>query len=77
MKLWRQLQYEGIESLEELQHVAEELKVPKSWQGMIGGCSKAQPGTEDVTADDLWPSRGAIENLVTRLKKRKDLEKRD
>jgi hypothetical protein len=49
------------------QCVADELKVPETWQGLIGGRMKAQRGMENVTADDFWPSRRAIENLVTWL----------
>jgi hypothetical protein len=63
-ELWRRLQYEGWESLEELQHDVTELNVPETWQGIIGGRCRLQNGMENVTADDLPPSGRVLKTLL-------------
>jgi hypothetical protein len=65
-KDWRQLQHEGWESLEELQCVADELKLPETWQGWK---PSNKPGMENVTRHDLLPSIRTIRTLVANLRR--------
>jgi hypothetical protein len=66
-EMWHNLQWEGYDSLEELQQETEELNVPTTWAGKIGGRSKVLPGMENVTTDDLPLSRKAVNNMIQNL----------
>jgi hypothetical protein len=68
-ELWRKLRYEGHGSIEEMRREAEELGLPETWQG-----AKMH---ENVTADDLPPSRRVIETLARDLKKSKKTPSRN
>jgi len=64
---WQKLQWEGYDSLEEVQQVTEELNVPATWAGKIGGRCKVLPGMENVTTEDLLPSRKAVNAMIQNL----------
>jgi len=64
---WHQLQWEGYDSLEELQQETEKFNVPETWAGKIGGRHKVLPGMENVTTDDLLPSRKAVNTMIQNL----------
>jgi len=64
---WHELQWGGYDSLEELQKEIEELNVPDTWAGKIGGRCKVLPGMENVTTDDLMPSRKAVNTMIQNL----------
>lgn len=64
-ELWRRLQYEGWGSIEELQKVANDPNIPETWQGSKFSEIK---GMENVTADDMPPSRRTIRTLAGNLK---------
>lgn len=66
-KEWHQLQWKGYESLEELQQVVESYYMPETWAGNIGGRCKVLPGEENITADDLVPSRKAFNTMIQNL----------
>jgi hypothetical protein len=66
---WHELQWRGYgyHSLEELLREIEELNVPSTWAGKIGGRCEVFPGMENVTIDDLPPSRKAVETMIRNL----------
>jgi hypothetical protein len=64
---WHKLQWGGYDSLGEVQHETEELKVPATWAGIIGGRRKVLPGMENITKDDLPPSRKAVNTMIQYL----------
>jgi len=66
-KEWHKLQWEGCDSLEELQRETKELNVPDTWAGKIGGRCNVLPGMENVTRDDLLPSKKAVNTMVQNL----------
>jgi len=66
-KEWHELQWGGYDSLEELQRDTEEFHVPDTWAGKIGGRCKVLPGMENVTTDDLMPSRKAVATMIQNL----------
>jgi hypothetical protein len=62
---WHKLQLRGYDSLEELQEVIERLNMPATWAGMIGG--RMPPEEQNVTLDDLVPSRKAVNTMIQNL----------
>jgi len=64
---WHKLQWGGYDSLEELQRETEELNVPATWAGKIGGRSKVSQGMENVTIADLPLSRKAVSTMIQDL----------
>ncbi len=62
---WRQWRYEGWESLEELLESA----TVESWQGKAHRDQMRELG---ITADDLPPSRKAVETMIENLPQRKN-----
>jgi hypothetical protein len=66
-RLWHKLQGGGCESLEELQQMIENLNGPDTWAGNIGGRCKVLPGDENITTDDLLPSRKAFNTMIQKL----------
>jgi hypothetical protein len=61
--LWQKLQYEGYDSIEELQRETSEMKaLPETWQGQ-------KLREKNMDADDLPPSKKVVETLVKNLKK--------
>src|SRR6266446_597475 len=64
---WHELQRGGYDSLEELQQETEELNVPATWAGKIGGRRKVLPGMENVTKEDLPLSRKAVNTMIQNL----------
>ena len=67
LRMWVELQWGGYDSLEELQQETEELNVPATWAGRIGGRCTVLPGMENVTAGDLPPSRKAVNAMIQNL----------
>jgi hypothetical protein len=64
---WHRLQWGGYDSLEELQQETEESNLPPTWAGKIGGRCKVLPLMENVTTDDLPPSRKAVDTMIQNL----------
>jgi hypothetical protein len=64
---WHKLQWGGYDSLEEVEQETEELKVPATWGGIIGGRRKVLQGMENLTKDDLPPSRKAVNTMIQYL----------
>jgi hypothetical protein len=64
---WLKLHWGGYDSLEELQQATEELNVPETWAGKIGGRCKVLQGMENVTTDDLPMSRKAVNTMIQNL----------
>ena len=64
---WQKLQWGGCDSIEELQQVTEELNVPVTWAGKIGGRCKVSPEMDNVTTEDLLPSRKAVNAMIQNL----------
>ena len=54
---WHKLQLRGYDSLEELQQATDELYVPATWAGRIGGRCTVFPEERNIAKDDLVPSR--------------------
>jgi hypothetical protein len=66
-ELWHRLQSDGCESLAELLQTIDGLNVVTTWAGRIGGRCKPSPGDENVTVDDLVPSRKAATTMIQNL----------
>jgi hypothetical protein len=64
-QMWHKLQLRGYDSLEELHRVVEDLYMPATWAGRIGG--RSLPDEPNVTREDLLPSKKAVETMIKNL----------